>query len=61
MATSKCLFFSYVTFNDNNIVDIETALEGFQQTLYTYFRHNYREHQNQSNWFKQYSTLSKSK
>ena len=55
------MFFATWPYNENNITDIETTLEEFQQTLYTYFRHNYGEHPNQSNWFKQYSNLSKSK
>ena len=54
-------FSATLPYNDNNITDIETMLEEFQQTPYTYFRHNYGEHQNQSSRFKQYSDLSKSK
>ena len=54
-------FSATLPYNDNNITDIETTLEEFQQKLYIYFRHNYREHQNQSSRFKQYSDLSKSK
>ena len=37
-------------YNDNNIINNETMLGEFQQTLYTYFQHDYGEHQNQSTY-----------
>ena len=33
-------FSAMLPYHDNNITVIETTLEEFQQTLYTYFRHN---------------------
>ena len=58
---ANAYFYATLACNDNNITDIETMFDEFQQTLYTYFRHNHGEHQNQNNWFKQHSNLSKSK
>ena len=36
-------FSATLPYNGNNTTDIETTLE---ELLYTYFRHNYGEHQN---------------
>ena len=41
-------FSATLPYNDDNITDAERTLEEFQKKLYTYFRHNYGEHQNQS-------------